>query len=192
MTTLLGITLRLLVKYHHNFIELNPKEETLFANRGTCFKAQGKFKHAKADYDKALELNPKNTKNIKRKANLMIVHGHLGDAVELLTKCINLEPKDGSHQTDINNVKTLLHDSDRVHEFWNNGDYKRCEEISEKILKEASEYTTIKYIYVKSLLANVKLDEAEEFLNKKVTAEEKVHNEDFEYLTVQASYYQGK
>lgn len=152
----------------------------------------GKYKLSKADYDRALELNPKNTKNIKRKAVLCIAHGHLGEAVDLFQKCINLEPKDSSHNTDLNNVKKLLEQNDNLNDHWSKKNLSRSEEIAEAILKEAPEFTSVKLIYLESLLNNVKLDEAENFLIKRVNDEEKAIYEDFNFLLAVTYYYQGK
>jgi tetratricopeptide (TPR) repeat protein len=139
-----------------------------------------------------LEIAPKNTKNIKRKANLLIHIGHLGEAVELLTKCINLEPRDPSHNTDLINVNNLIKEKDRLDEHCQKKNYDKVEEISEKILKDAPEFTTIKVIYLTALLANCKLDKAGQFLKNKVHQDEKEKYEELEFIEAQFNYYQGK
>lgn len=122
----------------------------------------------------------------------MIAIGHLGEAVELLQKCVNLEPKDPTHSADLNRVKKLVSEKERLDEYYAKKDYQRCEEIADAILKEAIDYSAVKIIYIESLLATVKLVEAENFLLKRITAEEKAQTEEFDYLLAKTFYYQGK
>src|SRR4051812_29817542 len=78
-------------------IQLNPEEETLFSNRSICNKSLGRFTIAKKDLEKALNINPVKTKNLKRLVNILTTIGHLGESIEIINKCINLEPKEYSH-----------------------------------------------------------------------------------------------
>ena len=171
---------------------MNPNEEALYANRATCYKNLNKFRLSKNDYDKALELAPKNTKNIKRKANLLIYTGHLGEAVELINKCIYLEPKDPTHNSELTSVTNLINEKDKLDENLQKKVFDKVEEICEKILKDAPEFTTIKINYLNSLLANCKLDKAEQFLKNKIHSDEKEKYEEIEYIEAQLNYYQGK
>ena len=68
-------------------IQLNPSEPVLYSNRGTCMKLLGKYKEAINDYNKAIELNPKNTKNLKKLSNVYVILGDFGHAQLLLEKC---------------------------------------------------------------------------------------------------------
>jgi len=143
------------------------------------------------DFNNALKINPKNTKYLKKLAQLQVQLGNLGEAQLLLQKCVNLEPRDTSHQTDLNLVKTHISNWDLLQEFKTKQDWKRCEEICDKIIKDCSEYSELKIIYVESLLNNVKITEAIDFLIKKITPEEK-SNDEFDYLLSLALYYDGK
>jgi DnaJ family protein C protein 7 len=150
-----------------------------------------KLRQAVHDLNNALKLNPKSTKYIKRLAQIQNQLGNFGDADILLQKCINLEPKDPSHLTELNAVKTHISDWDSLQESKKKEDWKKCEEICEKLLKDCPDYSQLKLIHVQSLLNNVKIQQAIEFLLSKVTAEEK-SNEEFDYLLVLAFYYDGK
>ena len=77
----------------------------MFSNRATCLKLIGKYKQAINDFKKALELAPRNTKNIKKLANVYVVMGNFGEAEILLQKCINLEPEDSTNTTEHNKIK---------------------------------------------------------------------------------------
>jgi DnaJ family protein C protein 7 len=170
---------------------LNGREEALYANRALCYKSLNKVKNAMYDLNKAVELNPKNTKYLKRLALLHLSIGNFGNAENLLQKCINLEPKDSSHLVDYNKVKEHIKNYESLIEFKGKEDWKRCEELCDKLQKEITDFTTLKIIYVETLLENVKIQEALTYISSKVTAEERC-NEEFEYLTVLALYYDGK
>ena len=80
----------------------------MFSNRATCLKLIGKYKQAINDFKKALELAPRNTKNIKKLANVYVVMGNFGEAEILLQKCINLEPEDSTNTTEHNKIKQKI------------------------------------------------------------------------------------
>ncbi len=172
-------------------LEINPNEETLYGNRSNCYKSIGKLKLAKLDLNKALEINPKNTKNLKRLANLYISLGNLGSAEQLLQKCKNLEPKDSTHVVDHNKVVGLIKDWDLLNENFTNQKFDKVEEIASKMLKDCTDYSQLKIYYIESLLNNVKLSEAIQFLSSKLNSDEKFEDE-FQYLTVLALYYDGQ
>ena len=56
----------------------------------------------------SIYINPKNTKNLKRLANIQILTGNLGEAEALIQKCINFEPKDSSHVVDLGKMDILV------------------------------------------------------------------------------------
>jgi DnaJ homolog subfamily C member 7 len=59
------------------------------------------------------------------------------------------------------------------------------------LIKDCTEFTQLKIIYVESLLNNCKINEAIDFLINKLTNDEK-NNDEFEYLLALAFYYDGK
>lgn len=179
------------VNLYSQAIELNPSEETLYGNRALCLKAINKSRQAIQDLKKALNINPKNTKYLKRLAGLYVLFGDFGDAEILLQKCVNLEPRDPSHVTEYNSVKKFIQNYETLSEVLKKEDYKRSLEICESMIKECSEFTQLKLIYVDTLLNNVKLTEAIDFLINKVSPEEK-QNIEFEFLLALAFYYDGK
>ena len=90
------------IDYYERAIRINNSIEVLYSNKGTCEKCLKKYKEAIRDYKKALEINPKNTKNLNRLASVYIIVGNLGEAkmtelenmalmklVGNLTKCPN-------------------------------------------------------------------------------------------------------
>lgn len=109
-----------------------------------------------------------------------------------MTKCTNLEPKDPSHNIDLTNANNLIKEKDRLDEYYQKKQFDKVEEVSEKILKDSPEFTTIKIYYITALLANCKLEKAEQFLKGKVLQDEKQKYEDLEFLEARLNYYQGK
>lgn len=172
-------------------LELNPDEETLYGNRALCLKSVNKFRQAIYDLKNALKHNPKNTKYLKRLATLHILYGDFGDAEILLQKCVNLEPRDPSHSVEYNGVKKMIQNYESLQEAFKKEDWKRCEELSSTLIKDCSEFSQLKILYVETLLNNVKLTEAIDFLINKVSADEK-SNEEFDFLLAKAFYYDGK
>ena len=146
---------------------------------------------AKLDLNKALNINPKNTKNLKRLANIHIMTGNLGEAEQIIQKCSNLEPKDHSHITDLHKVRTLLKEWDNLNENLKKEDNIKVEEIAAKMLNDCTDYPALKLIYIKAMLDNVKLTEAISYLSSKLTNDEKSEDE-FKYLTALALYYDGQ
>ena len=65
-------------------IELNKEADVLYSNRALCYTAIKKFKKAIYDLEKAIDLNPKNIKAIKRLFNLHISLGHFGVSTKLI------------------------------------------------------------------------------------------------------------
>ena len=54
------------IDYYTRGIELNQSEPVLYANRATCFKCLGRYKESVSDYKRAIQLGPRNTKNLKK------------------------------------------------------------------------------------------------------------------------------
>ena len=170
---------------------MNSNQETLYGNRSQCYKAIGKLKLAKLDLNKALDINPKNTKNLKRLATVNTMTGNLGEAEQLYQKCVNLEPRDLSHSTDLNKVRSLINDWESLCENFEKENFVKCEEIGSRLLKSCSEYSELKKLYVQCLLNNVKLIDSINFLSTKLNNDEK-QDDDFKYYTILAYYYNGQ
>ncbi len=143
------------------------------------------------DLNKAVELSPKNTKYLKRLALLHLSFGNFGNAENLLQKCVNLEPRDATHVTELNKIKEYIRNYESLNDAKAREDWSRCLELCDKLLKEITDFTTLKIIYVETLLENVKIQEALDFIMTKLTPEER-SSEEFEYLTALTLYYDGK
>jgi tetratricopeptide (TPR) repeat protein len=168
----------------------NSNEETLWGNRSQCYKAIGKIKQAKIDLQRALEINPKNVKNIKRLANIHTMSGNFGEAEQLQQRCVNLEPRDLTHSRDLNRVRTLIKDWETLKDNFEKENYTKCEEIGSKMLAECSHCLELKKMYIHSLLNNVKLKEALNFITN-LSSEDKMDDE-IQYYLILTYYYDGE
>ena len=179
------------IDYYTRAMELNPNEPTLYSNRATCYKLLGKYRESLNDYKKAIQFNPKNTKNLKKLASVYVLLGNFGEAQIILQKCVNLEPNDSSNLTELNKVKKLISNYENIHEKMKDKRWEDVETLSNQLITDAPAFGTLKQIYIESLLENCKFKEAINFINSKVTSDEKNKDHEFLYLLSKAYYYKG-
>jgi DnaJ family protein C protein 7 len=67
-----------------------------------------------------------------------------------------------------------------------------AEEICKKLIEKVPEFIDFKKDYIKILLENVKIQEALSYIVKSVNAEDKMRDEEFDYLTALALYFDGQ
>ena len=164
----------------------------MFSNRATCLKLIGKYKQAINDFKKALELAPRNTKNIKKLANVYVVMGNFGEAEILLQKCINLEPEDSTNTTEHNKIKQKCQDLERLNDKEKEQNWEEVEELCKKMLVDSPGFPHLKQVYVNALLTLCKIQDAITFLNNQVTSAEKETYNEFDYLLAREYYYNGE
>lgn len=177
------------ISFYNDAIEQQDNQEVLYANRGLCQKALSRYKLALLDFDKALGINPRSIKNLKRKADILIILGRLPDALRVMEQCSHLERNDRSHVDDIIRVKNLIMMENDLEKTFNSEDYSKSEEISKKLVDNCPGGKVFKLKYIESLLYNNKLQDAISIINS-LTSEEKL-DDDFHYLTCLAMYYKG-
>jgi tetratricopeptide (TPR) repeat protein len=71
----------------------NEIQATVYNNRGVAYYNQGKFDLAIADYNKAIELNPKGAEAYNNRGNAYSKQGNLQQAIADYNKAIELNPK---------------------------------------------------------------------------------------------------
>lgn len=172
------------------FLEINCNEESLYANRSLCYKNLGKYKLGLYDINRAIEICPRNIKYLKRLMNIQMMYGNFGDCHMIINKCINLEPREPEHKKDLENIEKAIKDYESLDEIINKKDFQKAEEISERLLKECSEFLSLKIIYIKILLENLKLNEAVNFISNKISQEERT--DEIDYYLALAFYYDGQ
>lgn len=172
-------------------IELNPNEPVLYSNRATCLKILKKYKESINEYKKSLQLDPKNTKNLKKLSTVYVITGNFGESQILLQKCCNLEPHDSSHKAELKHIESLIEDYNKCEEYDKEKKFPDLEEKAEKLLKEASNFTTLQKLYLKALMENCKLKEAISFINTQVPSDIKDRDKDFQYMLAKSLYFKG-
>ena len=177
--------------YYTKGLELNPNEPVLYANRGTCLKLLGKYKESLSDYKKAVQLGPRNTKNIKKLSSVYVILGNFGEAQILLQKCCNLEPEDSSHTYELNKVKKMVEDYEKIHEKIKDQKWDDVEEQSKKLLSDASSFIELQKIYIQACLELCKFKEVIDFIKTKVSSAIKSKDEEFNYLLAKTYYFKG-
>ena len=58
-----------------NFIELNPNDDSILANRALCYISLNKLRHAINDLNSAIKINPRNVKAFNRLSLIKKVTG---------------------------------------------------------------------------------------------------------------------
>jgi len=142
------------------------------------------------DLNKAIDISPKNIKYLKRLVGLQTLYGNFGDCIMILQKCVNLEPKEPAHKTELRAMEKQIKELEVIEEKMKMNQYKEAEEKIEKILKESSEFLSLKITYVKVLIENLKLVDAINYTMRKFTKDEK--NDEVDYLLALALYYDGQ
>ena len=142
------------------------------------------------DLNKAIDISPKNIKYLKRLVGLQTLYGNFGDCIMILQKCSNLEPREPVHKTELRAMEKNVKELEIIEEKMKKNEYKDAEEKIEKILKDSSEFLSLKITYIKTLIANLKLTGAINYIMKKFTNEEK--NDEVDYLLALALYYDGQ
>ncbi len=179
------------IDYYTRGIQYNSSEPVLYSNRATCFKCLGKYKESVSDYKKAIQLNPRNTKNLKKLASVYIILGNFGEAQILLQRCCNLEPNDSSHTYELNRAKKMVEDYEKINEKLKEQKWEDVEELSKKLLENASNFKELQKIYIQSCLELCKFQIIIDYINNNVSSYTKSKDEEFNYLLAKAYYFKG-
>ena len=177
--------------YYTRGIQLNSTEPVLYANRGTCLKLLGKYKESIYDYEKAVQLNPKNTKNMKKLSSVYIIVGNLGQAQALLEKCCNLEPSDSSHLFELNRIKKMEQDYEKIEDKKKSQRWDDVEEESKKLLKDTPSFAELQKTYIHAALELCKFNDVINYIKNNVSSYAKSKDEEFNYLLAKTYYFKG-
>jgi len=180
------------ISYYNKAIKLNPNQEVLYSNKGTCEKCLKEYKEAIRDYEKALEINPKNTKNMNRLASVYIIKGKIGDAKIMQEKALNLEPYNSTFREQMTSIEKILEDEVKLEDKIKDKKFEDAEEICKRLIEKVSDFSELKLKYIQVLIENVKLTDALQYINKEINFEDKKSNEQFDYLTALCLYYDGQ
>ena len=179
------------IDYYTRGIELNQSEPVLYSNRATCFKCLGRYKESVSDYKKAIQLGPRNTKNLKKLSSVYIILGNFGEASMLLQKCCNLEPEDSSHNYELNRVKKMVEDYEKINEKVKENKWDDVEEESKKLLQSASAFVELQKIYIQASLELCKFQPVIDYIRNSVSSYSKSKDEEFQFLLAKTYYFKG-
>ena len=173
-------------------INLDPTQDIPFNNRGLCYMNLNKDDKAKLDFERAIQLNPKNVKALKRLSYIHILLGELYESLTYLKRCVELDPKDLTYLNDYKNTEELINIKKEVEILKNNNDnWGKIFELSEKLYNKCKKNFDIKVLYLESLINTYHLERAFSFYNKNFNENEK-KNEYVQYLIINANFIDGK
>jgi len=178
------------ISLYTDAIKLNPEQEVLFANRALCYKSLNNFRNALLDLDRALSINPKSVKNLKRKAEVSIIIGNYVEASSCYQKCSAFEPRESSHKSDFILTNGYQSNFNDIMTNYQNENYEKSEELASRLLIPSPYNKELKIVYIESLINNNKLKEASEYWSSKLAESERVEDE-FLYLVCKIFYYEG-
>lgn len=165
-------------------------QDTLYSNRGLCYLSMKKNRQAINDLNKAITLNTRNVKALKRLAFVLVSTGELAEAELYLKRCEEIEPEDASHKEDVKNIRNLILNIDELNKAKFVLDFKKTEKLAAELLNHINDLKSLKLTYVESLLQNCKTQEAMKFIKRKLSDEER-NGEEFQYLYCMAYYHDG-
>lgn len=105
------------IVYLTKAVELNPRHNRAFYNRGTLRYKQGKFRKALADYDRAVRLDPNHSESYNNRGNVWYATGHSDKALNDYNKAIELNPK---HSRAYNNRGNVWYQKGRLRKALSN------------------------------------------------------------------------
>jgi len=129
---------------------------------------------------------------LKRMAQVHMNLGNYGDCESYQQKCVNIEPKEQSHRSDLQSTKVLIMKYEDFEKSFANKDYKTAETMGNDILLRSPDFVRVKLLVIESMINNVKIPEAMSFITSKVSSEEKSQTDEFNYFLALAMYYDGK
>jgi DnaJ family protein C protein 7 len=118
--------------------------------------------------------------------------GNFGDCQAFQQKCVNLEPKEQLHKTDLQSVKLLIMKYEDFEKSYGSKDFKTAETVGNDILLKSPDFVKVKLMVIESMLNNVKIPETISYISSKVPQDEKNQTPEFNYYLALALYYDGK
>jgi len=106
-------------------------------------------------------------------------------------RCVDLD-SDPSFRDEKTLITKLIKANDDLNKAKFIKDYKKMEPLAREVIEKCPNFTSVKILFVESLLHNCKIEEAIIFLRTKITSEEKLANLEFDYLMALGLYYDAK
>ena len=129
---------------------------------------------------------------MNRLASVYLIVGNFGEAKIIQQKALNLEPHNSVYKDQMNVIEKVIEDEAKMKEKINEQKFDDAEEICKRLIEKVPEFSDLKKNYIKILLENVKIQDALTYIAQKVTAEDKMKDEEFDYLTALTLYFDGQ
>jgi len=172
-------------------ISLDPSQDVLYSNRGLTYMNLNEIEKAKMDFSKALELNPKNIKAMKRISYMLIQEGSLHEGLLYLKKIRKISQEEPAILTEISQCEKLIEYKSELDDNKITNDWKKCYDLSSKLIKKCSKCLEIKLSYLESMVNSYKIDDALTFYKNDLdTNEQKLDN--VQFLITKAYFNNGK
>ena len=172
-------------------ISLDPSQDVLYSNRGLSYMNLNEPEKAKMDFSKAIELNPKNIKAMKRISYMLIQEGLLLEALIYLKKIRKIDRDEPAILSEIEQCEQLIQykrelDDNKITNNWAN-----CFDLSSKLIKKCNKCFEIKILYLESMVNLYQIEEALTFYKNDFDAAEKKIDQ-VQFLITKAYFNEGK
>ena len=172
-------------------ISLDPSQDVLYSNRGLSYMNLNEPDKAKMDFSKALELNPKNIKAMKRISYMFIQEGLLLEALIYLKKIRKIDREEPAILTEIEQCQKLIEykrdlDNNKIANDWN-----KCFDLSSKLIKKCNRCFEIKLLYLESMVNLYQIEDALNFYKNDLDSNEK-KLDNVQFLISKAYFNDGK
>ena len=172
-------------------IKLDPSQDVLYSNRGLSYMNLNEPEKAKMDFSKAIELNPKNIKAMKRISYMLIQEGLLLEALIYLKKIRKIDREEPAILSEIEQCEKLI---EYKHELDDNkiiNDWNKCYDLSSKLIKKCNKCFDIKLSYFESMVNSYQIDDALNFYKNDLDSNEK-KLDNVQFLITKAYFNDGK
>ena len=172
-------------------ILLDPSQDVLYSNRGLSYMNLNEPEKAKMDFSKALELNPRNAKAMKRISFLLIQEGLLLEALIYLRKIRKIDREEEAILDEIDNCQKLIQYKRELDDNKITNDWNKCFELSSKLIERCNKCFEIKLIYLESMVNSYQIEGALSFYKNNLDSNEKKLDK-VQFLLTKAYFNDGK
>ena len=172
-------------------ILIDPSQDVLYSNRGLSYMNLNEPEKAKMDFSKAIELNPRNIKAMKRISYMLIQEGQLLEGLIYLKKIRKIDREEPAILDEIDNCQNLIQYKRELDDNKITNDWNKCFELSSKLIQKCNKCFEIKLIYLESMINSYQIEDALSFYNNDLDSNEK-KLDNVQFLLTKAYFNDGK
>ena len=172
-------------------ILIDPSQDVLYSNRGLSYMNLNEPEKAKMDFSKAIELNPRNIKAMKRISYMLIQEGQLLEGLIYLKKIRKIDREEPAILDEIDNCQKLIQYKRELDDNKITNDWNKCFELSSKLIQKCNKCFEIKLIYLESMINSYQIEDALSFYNNDLDSNEK-KLDNVQFLLTKAYFNDGK